>query len=94
MSETTNRGVFGDDCEQEVGEEPRTRWQLTDTLCPFCRRTFEIGDLIRVMPPCPADAVEAAKARRGLPYLSTGAYPLHFDCGDPKGERVETADSR
>jgi hypothetical protein len=80
----------GDDPEPAVTSEALVPGDvLVGRPCPFCRRPFEVGDVIKWVPGGPANRKEYAKARRGLPYLSGSPWLLHYDCGDPRGRELK-----
>lgn len=104
-SESDSNAVQESDGSQpEVGGEvgvsqlaPR-RLEPGDPLlghpCPSCRRPCQVGDLIQVLCDQPANAVEDAKFRHGLPYISGPPVELHYNCGDPQGTEEPTGGVR
>ena len=73
----------------EIDPLPNAPLQLGDSCigrpCPFCQQPFAAGDVTKWVNSGPADAVELAKGRRGLPYVCGPPFELHYDCGDPQG---------
>ena len=85
MNHATSENL-GDDPDPTVTSEALIPGDvLVGQPCPFWRRPFEVGDVIKWVPGGPASRKEYAKARRGLPHASASPWRLHHDCGDPKG---------
>ena len=80
-----------DDIDPTLVNEPLVPGDvLVGQACPFCGSVFEVGDLTRWASAGPVNRREYGKARRGLPYMSRSPWPLHCDCGNPKGTGTRT----